>query len=122
MIEKDALLDLASGWRAPEDEGAFERYLKRLKKFATEASEREYRDFIVELRNRGKSSKADYMVTVYPALRLYIARFGEAPGRLLAGFMEASSAGEEDDEAHYLARLVQAAPKDRIVEWFDLLN
>src|SRR5919204_2881932 len=116
------LLELASGWRVPDDEGRFERYLKQLDTFSREATQDDFWAFIVDLRKGGLGSQADYAFTVFPAVRLYIERFGETPGRLIVGYMEASQAGEEEDEERYFSRLLEVAPGERFTIWLSVLH
>jgi len=121
-MEWTEMVELASGWRVPDDSGKFEEYLRHLNLFAQQSTQGGFWQFIVELRRRGLASRADYMVTVYPAVRLYITRFGETPGRLIVGYMETSHAGAEEDEDQYISRLQESAPNDRFVIWFSFLR
>ncbi len=116
------LVELGSGWRVPDDSGRMEVYLRRLELFAKEATQQDFWQFVVELRQRGLKGQADYMMTVYPAVRLYVSRFGGTLGRLIVGYIEASHAGEEEDEAQYFSHLREIAPDDRFVIWLSLLR
>lgn len=121
-MDKEQLLGLATGWRLPEDEKGLELYLGALERYSASSTREEFVDFILEIRDRGKRGTVDYIFAVYPAVRSFLNRFGETPGRLLVGFMEASNAGEEEDETRFITRLMELTPDDRTVNLLFVLH
>ncbi len=121
-MNREGVLELATGWHAPNDDGAHERYRHELSRFAERANQGEFKAFLVELRRQARAGQSDYTLTVYPAVRLYLRRFGTTPGRVLVGYLEAAHAGELEAEEEFLALMAGLSPDDRVARWLQILH